>query len=65
MGKPKGKRPLRRPRSRREANIKMHIREENGMVLCGFIWLRIGPVEDSYEHDNELLICIKGWEVLE
>ena len=38
MGKPEGKRPLGRPRRRREDNIKMDLRE----VGTGWIWLRIG-----------------------
>jgi hypothetical protein len=35
------KRPLRRPRNRREYNIKMDLREV-GLNGIGFIWLRIG-----------------------
>jgi hypothetical protein len=36
IGKPEGKRPLRRPRRRWEDNVKMDLRE-----IAGFIWLRI------------------------
>jgi len=36
LGKPEGKRPLRRPRRRWEDNIKMHLQE------VGVGWLRIG-----------------------
>jgi hypothetical protein len=39
VGKPEGKRPLRRPRRRWMDNIKMDLRE---MVWIGLIWLRIG-----------------------
>jgi hypothetical protein len=43
VGKPKGKRPLRRPRSRWLDNIKIDLRErEDRMVRTGSIWLRIG-----------------------
>jgi hypothetical protein len=38
VGKPEGKRPLRRPRRRWVDNIKMDLRE---MVSIGLIWLRI------------------------
>jgi hypothetical protein len=39
MGKPEGKRPLRRPRHRWDDNIKMDLRQD-GVVWAGFIWLR-------------------------
>ena len=38
VGKPEGKRPLRRPRRRWEDNIKMDLKE----VGTGWSWLRIG-----------------------
>jgi hypothetical protein len=41
VGKPEGKRSLRRPRRRWVDNIKMYLRED-GMVWIGLIWLRIG-----------------------
>ena len=41
VGKPEGKRPLRRPRRRWEDNIKMDLREVGG-VETGWSWLRIG-----------------------
>jgi hypothetical protein len=45
VGKPEGKRPLRRQRRRWVDNIKMDLRErENGVVWNGLIWLRIGTV---------------------
>ena len=40
VGKPEGKRPLGRPRSRWEDNIKMDIREVGGVVGTGWSWLR-------------------------
>jgi hypothetical protein len=39
---PKGKRPIGRPRSRWEGNIKTNIREIAIGVWIGFIYLRIG-----------------------
>jgi hypothetical protein len=42
MEKPEGKRPLGRPRHRREDNIKMHLQEAGCGVWTGLIWLRIG-----------------------
>jgi hypothetical protein len=33
--------------------------------MDGLIWLRIGPVEGSCEHDNETSGSIKFWEVPE
>jgi hypothetical protein len=44
VGKPEGKRSLRRPRHRWVDNIKIDIREIgwDGMVWTGSIWLRIG-----------------------
>jgi hypothetical protein len=40
VGKPKGKRPLGRPRYRWVNIIKMDLRD--GMVWIGLVWLRIG-----------------------
>jgi hypothetical protein len=42
MGKPKGKRPLERPRRRWEDRLKMDLREIDWGVWSGFAWLRIG-----------------------
>jgi hypothetical protein len=42
VGKPEGKRPLGRPRCRREDNIKMDLQEVMGVVGTGWSWLRIG-----------------------
>jgi hypothetical protein len=41
VGKPEGKRPLRRPRHRWGDNIRMDIREIGWKVWTGCIWLRI------------------------
>jgi len=41
VGKPEGRRPLGRPRCRWEDNIKMDLREVEG-VETGWSWLRIG-----------------------
>ena len=37
-----GKRPLGRPRRRRDGNIKMDLQEVEWSKWTGFIWLRIG-----------------------
>jgi hypothetical protein len=42
MGKPEGKRPLRRPRHRWEDNIKMKLWEVECGVWTGSHWLRMG-----------------------
>jgi hypothetical protein len=42
VGKPEGKRPLRRPRCRWEDNIKIDLIEVVGVVGTGRSWLRIG-----------------------
>ena len=42
VGKPQGKRPLRRPRRRWEVNIKMNFRKWDVGVRTGSSWLRIG-----------------------
>jgi hypothetical protein len=44
VGKLEGKRPLERPRRRREDGIKMDLREIGWGVWSGFSWLRIGTV---------------------
>jgi hypothetical protein len=44
VGKPKGKRPLGRPRRRWEDGIKMDLEEIGWGVWSGFTWLRIGTV---------------------
>jgi len=42
VGRPEGKRPLGRPRRRREDNIKINLRQIGWETGSGFIWLRIG-----------------------
>jgi len=42
VGKPKGKRPLGRPRRKWEDNIKMDLQEVVCGVWTGWSWLRIG-----------------------
>jgi len=42
VGKPEGKRPLGRPRSRWEYNIKMDLQEVGCEAWTGSMWLRIG-----------------------
>jgi hypothetical protein len=46
VGKPEGKRPLERPRSRWEDGIKMDLREIGWgwCIWSEFTWLRIGTV---------------------
>jgi hypothetical protein len=42
VGMPEGKRPLGRPERRWVDNIKIDLREIDGMDWIGLIWLRIG-----------------------
>jgi hypothetical protein len=42
MGKPEGQRPHKRPRIRREDNIKMDLQEVGIGVWIGSTWLRMG-----------------------
>jgi hypothetical protein len=42
VGKPEGKRPLERPRSKWVDNVKMDLQEVGGGAWTGLIWLRIG-----------------------
>jgi hypothetical protein len=53
VGRPEGKRPLGRPRSRWEDNIKMYLRE---IGIDGANWIRLAqdsPVAGFCEHGNE------------
>jgi hypothetical protein len=61
VGRPEGKRPLRRPRRRWEDNIKMELRETG---IDGANWIRLaqagyGPVAGFCEHGNEPSSSIK------
>jgi hypothetical protein len=58
VGKPKGKRPLKRPRSRWDDNIRMDFMET---VFESVDWI----LAVSCEHGNELSGTIKGGESLE
>jgi hypothetical protein len=58
VGKPEGKRPLRRPRRRWVDNIKTDLRN------IGWDGME-GPVVGSCEHGNEPSGFIKCWGVLE
>ena len=42
VGKPEGRRPLRRPRRRWDDNIKIDLQEVEEVVGTGWSWLRIG-----------------------
>jgi hypothetical protein len=42
VGKPEGKRPLRRPRRRSEDNSKVDLQDVGGVMETGWSWLRIG-----------------------
>jgi hypothetical protein len=45
VGKPEGKRPLRRPRSRQEDNIKMDVRK---VGLEGVDWIHLAQDRDRW-----------------
>jgi hypothetical protein len=42
VGRPEGRRPLRRPRRRWEGNIKMDLQEVGWGTWTGLSWLRMG-----------------------
>jgi hypothetical protein len=66
VGKPEGKRPLRRPRRRWKGNIYMGLRETGlGVAWTGLIWLRTGTSGGPCEHGNEPSGSIKCREILE
>jgi hypothetical protein len=48
-----------------DASIKTNLREMGCDIWSGFIWLRIGQVVGSSEHDNDPSGCIKGREFLD
>jgi hypothetical protein len=45
--KPEGKRPFGRHKLRCEGNIRIDVREMDGKVGTGFIWLRIGTIVNT------------------
>jgi hypothetical protein len=58
VGKPVGKRPLGRPRSRWEDDTKMDLREIGWNDMD---WIHVGSVEGYFEHGNELPHFMKYW----
>jgi hypothetical protein len=62
VGKPEGKRPLRRPRRKQEGNIKMDLRETGWGDLH---WIHLAQDRDRCDHGNEISGSIKCWEILE
>jgi hypothetical protein len=62
VGKPEGKRSLRRRRRRWVDNIKMDLSYDE-VVWTGLIWLRIRTSGGPCEHSNEPSGSIKCWEV--
>jgi hypothetical protein len=63
-GKPEGENPFRRPRSRREDNIKMYLKNREGGCELDSCGSRQGPVAGSCEDGNETLGSIKGGRFL-
>ena len=65
VGKPEGKRPLRRPRRRWVDNIEMDL--GGGMLVCGLDWAGPGQgqVADACECGNEPSGSIKCGEFLD
>jgi hypothetical protein len=66
VGKPEGKRPLRRPRRGWWIILKLILKR----YRMGWCWLNLSgsgqePVQDSFEHGNKPSGSIKCWEVLE
>jgi hypothetical protein len=60
VGKPQGKRPLRRPRPRWEDISEWLLGNEGRNVWTGCIWLRIGTSDGCCERGNEPLGSIKA-----
>ena len=57
MGKHEGKRPLERPRRRREDNIKMYLQE----VVCGVIdWINLTQDRDRWRAVVNGIIKLSG-----
>ena len=62
LAKPKGKRPLGRPRHRWEDNIKMNLEE---VGCAGMGWIELAQVADTCECGNEPSGSIKCREILD
>jgi hypothetical protein len=65
VGKPDGKRPLRRPRGRLEDNIKMDLQEVGLGVWTGLSWQRIRTGDGTCECGNEPSGSIKCGEFID
>ena len=65
VGKPKGKRPLGRPRIRWEDNIKMDLQNVGCGVWIGSSWLRIGTGGGHFEYGKGLSGRIKCGELID
>jgi hypothetical protein len=53
MGKPEVNRPLSRPKSWWDDNIKMDLKEIGGRNFIVFVLLRVGPSGGFCENDND------------
>jgi len=65
VGKPEGKRPVGRPRLRREDNIKVNLKEVGWGAWTGLIWLRTGTGGGHCKRGNEPSGSIKCGDVLD
>jgi hypothetical protein len=65
VGKPEGKRPLRRPRHRWEDNIKADLQEVGYGVWTVLSWLKIKEVAGTCNSGNEPSGPIKCGEFLD
>jgi hypothetical protein len=65
VGKPEGKRPLRRPRHRWEHNIKTGGRRGDAGAWTGSSWLRIGQLVGACGCGTVLPVSIKCVEFLD
>ena len=65
MGKPEGKRPLGRHKSRWEDNIRMDLQEVGWGAWIGLFWLIIGTIASSCKRGNEPSCFIKCGEFLD
>jgi hypothetical protein len=63
--KPEGKKPLGRPKSRWEDNIKINLREVGCGAWTAFTWLRTGTGGGLCKCSNEPSGSIKCWDFLD